>query len=125
MRLLIDSHVVVWWLDNPAKLSPIARAALQDPSNEVFLSAASVWELGLKMAKGKLHMPPGFAEVLAQDGFENLDISVAHASRSMELPPHHADPFDRILIAQALLEGMVLVTRDGYIPSYDVPVMEA
>jgi len=115
MRLLCDSHVLVWWLDDPLKLAPKARAAIADPDNEVFFSAASVWELGLKIAKGKLRMPKGYVDELRADGFDELPVTVEHAEAATTLPAVHGDPFDRMLIAQTLLENLVLVTRDEFI----------
>lgn len=120
MRLLADSHVLIWWADNPAQLTPAARAAIADPANEVFMSAASLWELGLKVAKGKLRLPPNFAQVLRLGGFADLPIHARHAERSLTLPPVHGDPFDRMLVAQALEEGLVLISCDQWIASYGV-----
>jgi PIN domain nuclease of toxin-antitoxin system len=125
MKLLADSCVLVWWLDDPKLLAAQARTAIADPRNEVFFSAASVWELGLKIRKGKLQMPSNFAGVLLQDGFSSLPVTVDHAARSILLPPVHEDPFDRLLVAQAMEEGLVIVTRDGVIPEYPVPVLRA
>jgi len=120
MRLLADSHVLIWWADNPALLTPAARAAIADPDNEVFMSAASLWELGLKVAKGKLRLPPNFVQTLRLGGFADLPILARHAERSLSLPPVHGDPFDRMLVAQALEEGLVLVSCDQWIASYGV-----
>lgn len=125
MRLLADSCVVVWWLEDPSQLSDAARAAIEDGNNDVVLSAASVWELWLKIAKGKLKLPATFVEVLREEGFSDLPVSSEHAALAAALPGHHADPFDRMLVAQAISEGLVLVTRDGVIPKYDVPILEA
>lgn len=125
MRLLADSHVLVWWLDDPSRLSPKARAAIADPENEVFFSAASVWELGLKIARGKLLMPVDFVDTLRKDGFSDLAVTIDHADASLYLPRHHGDPFDRMLVAQALEEGLVLVSRDGAIADYEVPLLKA
>lgn len=125
MRLLLDSHVLLWWLDEPTRLAPALQAALRDPVNDAFFSPASIWELGLKSARGKLRFPPDLAAVLASDGIEELPITAAHATRTLTLPPLHLDPFDRLLIAQALVEGLVLATRDAHIIRYDVPVIEA
>lgn len=124
MRLLLDSHIIVWWLGDPQRLAPRARVAITDPANEVFLSAASVWELGLKIARGKLLMPGNFVSTLRQDGFSDLPVIVDHAEASLRLPPHHADPFDRLLIAQAILENLVFVTRDTAIFDYDLPLLK-
>ncbi len=125
MRLLLDSHVVVWWAAFPDRLRKETRKAIWSPDNEVLLSAASVWELGLKMARKKLTLPEDYAARLLAAGFEELSVTIAHADRAMKLPPWHGDPFDRLLIAQALEEGLVLVTSDRAIIRYDVPVMDA
>lgn len=125
MRVLLDSHVLLWWLDEPARLANPLRCVMHDPNNEVFFSPASIWELGLKMAKGKLRLPLDLVPALASDGIVELPISAAHAARTLTLPTVHFDPFDRLLIGQALVEGLVLATRDQTIHRYDVPVIEA
>jgi len=125
VRLLLDSHVVVWWSVYPGRLRATVRDAIISPDNEVFLSAASVWELGLKIARGKLRLPDDYAPRLLAHGLEELVVSVAHAARATALPPLHGDPFDRLLIAQALEEGLMLVTSDQSIVRYDVPTLEA
>lgn len=125
MRLLLDSHVIVWWAVFPGRLRSATRALLKAPENEVFLSAASVWELGLKIARQKLSLPADYAARLMADGIDELPVSIAHANRAMTLPGLHADPFDRLLIAQALEEGLVLVTSDREIVRYDVPTLDA
>jgi PIN domain nuclease of toxin-antitoxin system len=112
MRLLADSHVLIWWVDNPAQLTPAARAAIADPDNEVFMSAASLWEIGLKVAKGKLRVPANFAQVLRAGGFADLPVHARHAERAIGLPAIHGDPFDRMLVAQAIEEGLALVSWD-------------
>ncbi len=125
MKLLLDSHVVVWWAVTPGRLRADAHAAIASPDNEVFLSAASVWELGLKIAQGKLALPGEFAARLLAQGFDELAVRIGHATRAATLPALHGDPFDRLLIAQALEEGLMLVTGDQAIRRYDVPVLEA
>jgi PIN domain nuclease of toxin-antitoxin system len=125
MRLLLDSHVVVWWSLYPGRLRTSTRDALISPDNDVFLSAASVWELNLKIAKQKLVLPSDYAARLLANGFEELPVTIEHTARVAELPPLHGDPFDRLLIAQALAEGLMLVTSDREIVRYDVPVMDA
>lgn len=125
MRLLLDSHALIWWAENPAELTPAARAAIADPANEVFMSAASLWEIGLKCAKGKLRVPAGLAGALRADGISDLPIHVRHAERALALPPHHGDPFDRMLVAQALEENLTLVSRDRWIPAYGAPLLAA
>ncbi|MDR2844701.1 MAG: type II toxin-antitoxin system VapC family toxin [Puniceicoccales bacterium] len=125
MKILADSHVLIWWLSDTEKLNPLVRAAIHDTDNTVFFSAASIWEIGLKVAKGHLKVPYGLAEVLRADGFDELPVLVAHAERALTLPAIHGDPFDRMLIAQALHEGLVLATRDHIIAQYNVPLLKA
>ncbi|MBC8041291.1 MAG: type II toxin-antitoxin system VapC family toxin [Opitutaceae bacterium] len=125
MKILADSHVLLWWLDDPTRIALPARAAIADPANLVFFSAASIWEIGLKASKGKLRIDGDIVTVLQADGFEPLPITMAHAARSLTLPDTHGDPFDRMLIAQALADGLLLVTRDRLILQYDVPTLEA
>ena len=120
MRILLDSHVVVWWCLFPERLSASTVDLLQNPSNEVAVSAASIWELGIKMAKGHLELPTGWVEDLLKDGFIELPVSFNHAQLAATLPMHHSDPFDRLLIAQANHEGMHLVTSDRVISHYAV-----
>ncbi|NDC74569.1 type II toxin-antitoxin system VapC family toxin [bacterium] len=118
MRLLADSHVLIRWAENPAQLTPAARAAIADPNNEVFMSAASLWEIGLKVAKGKLRVPANFAQMLRLGGFADLPVHARHAERALTLHPVHGDPFGRMLVAQALEEGLTLVSCDQWIASY-------
>lgn len=125
MKLLLDSHVAVWWLDDPDRLSPSARAAIADGRNEVLLSVASIWEIGLKAARNKLRLPAGYVDLLQSDGIGILDIRRAHAERAAALPPHHSDPFDRMLIAQAEVDNLMLVTRDAAFRAYGIAVIEA
>lgn len=124
MRLLLDTHVYLWWLaDSP--MSAQASAAIADPDNDVWVSAASIWEIAIKGAAGRLTIdgdPIGLAEAC---GFLLLDIRPTHAAHAAGLPEHHRDPFDRMLIAQAQLEQLVLVTRDRRLQEYDVPLLAA
>lgn len=122
-RLLLDTHVVLWALSTPEVLAPHVRAALEDPRNEVVVSAASVWEVEIKRALGKLDAPSGFAATCVQRGFDALEITFSHAEVAGGLPPHHADPFDRMLIAQALVESLEMVTKDPAFATYGVPVV--
>jgi PIN domain nuclease of toxin-antitoxin system len=113
------------WTDDPQLLRPPARAAIEDASNEVLVSAASVWEAAVKVAAGRLRMPIGLDEAAAAAGFAELQIGWQNARRAAALPPLHADPFDRMLVAQALDEGLVLVTRDAVVQQYPVPTLAA
>lgn len=125
MRLLLDSHVIVWWSAYPSRLQAKTRDLITRPENEVFISAASTWELGLKMALGKLRLPADYTTQLLQQGLDELPVRVVHTVRAAQLPLLHNDPFDRLLIAQALVESLVLVTTDRQIVRYDVPVLDA
>jgi len=125
VRLLLDTHVAVWWFNDPRKVRADARAALEDSSSEAFLSAASVWEAGLKQATGRLDLPIQLDDLGRSGGLIELPISWDHARVAAELPRLHGDPFDRMLVAQALLEGLVLVTRDLLVTQYDVATMPA
>lgn len=122
MNLLLDTHVVLWWLGDAPELSARARSLLGDPSSVLFLSAASVWEMRIKQSLGKLRLPSNFATVLAGQAIEPLPITHAHAHRIEKLPPIHRDPFDRLLIAQAECEGLTIVTRDQVFGRYASPV---
>jgi PIN domain nuclease of toxin-antitoxin system len=121
VNLLLDTHVLLWWLDDPAQLSGSAGAAIRDGANVVWVSAGTAWEIVIKKGLGKLEAPGNLDEVLRECGFSTLPISVAHALAVQSLPLHHRDPFDRILIAQARSEGLTIVTRDPKILKYDVP----
>jgi PIN domain nuclease of toxin-antitoxin system len=121
MKLLLDTHVLLWWLDDPRRLSTEAAAAIRDPANEVFVSAASAWEIAIKKALGKLDAPNNLMEALNACRFSPLSIAIKHALAIQDLPPRHHDPFDRMLLAQATAEGMTLVTRDAEMLKYAVP----
>ena len=127
MRLLADTHVVLWALFDPDSLDPKAARALRAPANDVLVSAASLWEMSIKAALGKLRLPGSPAEwlpdALARTDFDVLDISGRHALAAGALPRHHADPFDRMLVAQALQEGLTLVTRDERLGAYGAPIL--
>ena len=123
MRLLLDTHAFLWWVSDWDRIAESAREAIADPNNEVFVSAVSGWEIGIKKAKGRLVAPDNLAVVVEEKRFEHLPLTFAHAERAAALPPYHRDPFDRMLIAQAQSEGLVLVTRDSRIPHYDVSTM--
>jgi PIN domain nuclease of toxin-antitoxin system len=125
MRLLLETHTFLWWLNDDTKLGPEARRAIQKPENFVFVSAASAWEIAVKRASGKLNAPGDIVDWIEQSSFIDLPIEVEHAVASAELPKHHNDPFDRLLVAQAQLEDMTLVARDDEIAKYDVSVLDA
>mgnify|MGYP000232789743 CR=1 FL=1 len=125
MRLLLDTHVAFWWFNDVDRVGHDARAAIQDPANDVWMSAASVWEVGIKRAVGRLEIPTPLDEAARGTGVMELAVTWAHARTAAELPLLHGDPFDRMLIAQARVEGLVLVTRDPLVRQYDVATMQA
>ena len=102
-----------------------AREAIADPANEVFVSAVSGWEIGVKKAKGRLRAPDNLAAVVEAKRLWHMPLTFEHAERAAKLPPHHGDPFDRILVAQAQAEGLTLVTRDARLPLYQVSTIRA
>jgi PIN domain nuclease of toxin-antitoxin system len=112
VTLLLDTHALLWWLADDARLGATARAAVAEPANAVYLSAGSVWKVRIKQAIGKLKLPDDFATVLDAQCFLELPVTVAHAHAVSELPMHHRDSFDRMLVAQASVEELVLVTAD-------------
>lgn len=125
MRLLLDTHVVLWWLDDPNQLSEDAREAIAEPANDVFVSAVTAWEIAIKRSLGKLSAPAGIATAIIDAGFEELPVSFQHAWAVESLPLHHRDPFDRMLIAQAIEENCTLVSRDAAISAYGIPLLVA
>jgi PIN domain nuclease of toxin-antitoxin system len=120
--LLLDTHAVLWWLAGEPMADDTAQR-IADPSTLVAVSAASIWEASIKAALGKLDAPEPLAEAAVAAGFEPLPISFVHAQRAGELPDHHRDPFDRMLVAQAEIEGLTVVTRDPSFDAYGVPLL--
>lgn len=124
MRVLLDTHVFIWWVDGSRVLPAKARAAISNPDNECLLSVASAWELAIKASLGKLKLSLPVkrfvVENVAANGFRMLEIGVAHVGRVETLAPHHGDPFDRLLVAQALEEKMPVVTADPVFGKYGV-----
>jgi len=118
-RLLLDTHVILWWLLDDSRLNTPSRDLIYE-ADQVFVSAASIWEAGIKMAMGKLEIPARLSNVIESNGFEDLSISCVHAELAGGLPPHHKDPFDRMLIAQAKVEELLLVTHDRKFAPYDI-----
>lgn len=123
MSLLLDTHVVLWWLLDDATLSEEMKARLDDDP-DVWVSAITVWEVAVKNSVGKLEGPQDLPEEIAQSGFRQLPISFTHAVAVGRLPLLHRDPFDRMLIAQARVEGLTLVTRDSQIHRYEVDLLK-
>lgn len=120
MRLLLDTHILLWWLDDDPRLAVTLRQAILDGTNEILVSSITVAEVEIKKALGKLEVPRELLTLLDEAGFRILPLSAGHAQQLRDLPPHHADPFDRLLIAQAIVEGIPLATADVRLSSYEV-----
>ncbi len=122
MRLLLDTNVFLWWRADDRRLSEASRTAIAG-AEAVFVSAATAWEAAIKAALGRLVYPDTIEAGVEASGFEKLGITLAHAERAGALPRHHADPFDRMLVAQALAEGLTLVTNDRTLRRYGVSIL--
>ena len=125
MNLLLDTHALLWWLDDSERLSEQARTAIADGGNPVFVSAAVIWEIRIKQALGKLKVPRNFRTALERQHFDSIDITADHAHAISELPMHHRDPFDRMLVAQCKVDKLTLVTRDAGLKKYKIPLIQA
>lgn len=121
MNYLLDTHTFLWWVDDSRQLSDISREIIHNASNRIFLSLVSQWEIVLKASIGGLEFPINELEdTVEQNGFAPLTMSTRHIIESTSLPMHHRDPFDRMLIAQARLESLTLISKDAVFPDYDV-----
>src|SRR5437868_3051817 len=129
MRVLIDTHCWLWAMAEPQRLSPAARRVIEDQSNTIFFSAISALEIAIKFARRKLNLPAHPNEYVPSrvnaNGMTHLAVYISHALRAGELPPHHKDPFDRLLIAQSQIEELPLMTADAVVAHYDVDVIWA
>jgi PIN domain nuclease of toxin-antitoxin system len=131
MKFLLDTHILLWWLGNDPRLTPNERAVITNPENFIFVSAASIWEMSIKKSLGKLSTPDNLLAVLKANNFRLLNITAEHSlacgfSRAFgiaNLPEHHKDPFDRMLIVQAQIEGLTLISQDSKFSQYDVPLL--
>jgi PIN domain nuclease of toxin-antitoxin system len=127
MTLLLDTHTLLWFLTNNPSLSARARGAIEDSANAARVSAASLWEVAIKFALGKLKLPAPYLEIfphqLEMNGFDLLPITPVHCATLLTLPFHHRDPFDRLLLAQAKAESLTLVTDDRQFGPYGVPLL--
>jgi PIN domain nuclease of toxin-antitoxin system len=120
VRILLDTHFLLWWLADDPNLGERGRELIATPENLIFYCAASIWEIRIKHALGKLELPDEFAEALGRQAFEPLAVTVDHAHAIRDLPPLHRDPFDRLLVAQARCERLTILTRNDVISRYDV-----
>ena len=125
MNLLLDTHVLLWWLDDPILLSKQALAAIKEPDNEVIVSVVSAWEIAIKKALGKLEAPENLKQMIEDAGFVLMPVDYEHVWKVKDLPFHHDDPFDRLLVAQTKVEYLTLVTRDLRLRAYDIPILDA
>lgn len=122
-RYLLDTHVLLWWLGEPKKLSEKVLKIISEEKIEIFLSAASLWEIETKREIGKLKVPKNLAEEIKDQAILELEISGSHVKRLAALPKHHKDPFDRMIIAQALEEDLVIISSDPAIHKYSAQVI--
>ena len=123
MKLLLDTHAALWWLSGDDRFGQVAAGHLRSAANQVLLSAAVAWEVAIKRSLGKLDAPADLAPTLVAAGAMPLPISLAHASAVEALAWHHHDPFDRLLVAQATIEGAVLLSGDDALRPYGVPIV--
>jgi PIN domain nuclease of toxin-antitoxin system len=124
MRLLLDTHVLIWWLEGGKNIAPKVRSRIAHPDNDIFISAASAWEIAIKKTSGKLKTPDDLEKQLKHHAFTPLPIEISHALQAGALPLHHRDPFDRMLVAQCQIEDLSLVTHDKKLSMYDVPIID-
>jgi PIN domain nuclease of toxin-antitoxin system len=127
MKLLLDTHLLLWAASDPHRLSPAATLLLSAPENSLIFSAASIWEIAIKSALGRDDFrvdSSQFRRALLENGYEELSVTSAHAAGTATLPPIHKDPFDRMLVVQAALEGILLLTSDPLIAQYPGPVRQ-
>jgi PIN domain nuclease of toxin-antitoxin system len=119
VNLLLDTHVLLWWCADSRRLGAVGRSVISR-ADAVYVSAASAWEVSIKLALGRLRLQDPFATLVAQSGFEELPVTFQHAEHVLSLPPHHSDPFDRMLLAQAQVEALTFVTHDRQLQPYPV-----
>jgi PIN domain nuclease of toxin-antitoxin system len=125
MNLLLDTHVFLWWMTDSKRLGKDVKGMIADADNYVAVSAVTVWEITIKQAVGKLDATGDIPSVLRDNGFDPFPITVDHAALAGSLPLHHTDPFDRMLVAQSMLDDFALVTRDRHLSAYGVRIVTA
>lgn len=124
-RLLLDTHALIWWMNGSSQLGPLSKQLIAERNNQIYVSAASIWEMSIKRQMGKLEVPDDLDSIIDELGFDKLDISLFHAEQAGNLPTHHKDPFDRMLIAQAQAEGLQLLSSDVHFPKYNINLFDA
>lgn len=125
MRYLLDTHIILWWLSEPDKISKKIKHVIDDRHNKIFLSSVSFWEMAIKQSLGRLTIPKNVLEVLASEGFEMLPLTPEEGLSVSDLPFIHNDPFDRMLIIQAKMNNLVFITQDSKISEYPVVTLHA
>jgi PIN domain nuclease of toxin-antitoxin system len=120
MKLLLDTHILIWWLSQDRRLSQLETDIITNPDNLIFVSAATAWEIAVKKMIGKLEAPDDLPAALAANNFLELPITIDHSQKLYQLPLHHHDPFDRIMVAQAISEDLIFMTRDAKIALYEI-----
>ena len=124
LRLLLDTHALIWALSGPRRLPPRVASEVRNPENEVYLSPVGTWEIAIKAALGKIDVDVATVAAGAHDaGFEELAVTIAHTIQLSTLPAHHRDPFDRLLVAQAMVERLTIVTHDPLLARYSPPIL--
>lgn len=123
MAYLLDTHIILWWLSDIKKITPKVRRIIEDKNNAIYISSVSFWEMAIKKSIGRLTYPTDILPILSQEGFLFLSIAPQEALSVGDLPPHHTDPFDRMLVMQAKLHDLVLITKDTQIMQYPVTAL--
>lgn len=123
MKYLFDTHALIWWYEDDRKLTKDQKLAVTNPRNEILISVLNAWEMSIKIKKGKLQTKRDLPNYFRESDFQILPVTIAHALKLHELPQIHKDPFDRMLVAQALVEGCILISGDKELEAYDVPVL--
>ena len=125
MKYLVDTHIFIWWMKQDKRIKKEIKSILQDPQNYIYLSIATVWEIVVKKKIGKLKVPHDWKVTLKESNFLLLPISLEHVYKLENLPLHHRDPFDRMLVSQAIVENATLITGDNKLWQYDVALLKA
>ena len=125
MSYLLDTHTLLWWLEDNPTLTQISKRIISNPNNLIFVSPVNTWEITIKKALGKIEAPNNLEQVILECGFDHLHITIKHTIFVENLENHHEDPFDRLLIAQAITEELTIITRDSKITQYKVPTILA